>query len=170
MMDEDEGEGEDVGEESEGFADDTFAQEEGPSLDPDGNEVTLSDEDAAEAAAAGMVDAEDEEEEEEEEHGMNGGEDEEEDEDEMMREGEFITFNCACVHEGEGEGGLMIMIQRDHHHRSRVIYERSRRWHPGRSRHINPAVEWLLFATRRQYTTGSLTGLNRTRSHCIFSN
>lgn len=77
---------EDDGEESEGFADDTFAQED-PSLDLDGNEVTLSDEEAAAAsaaAAAGMVEGEGEED--EEEVMEAGEEEEEEEEDEMMHE------------------------------------------------------------------------------------
>lgn len=90
---------EDDGEESEGFADDTFAQE-GPSLDPDGNEVTLSDEEAAAeaaaaaaaAAATGMVEGE-----EDEEEVMEGGEEEEEeDEDEMMHE-EGMLYTLSGV-------------------------------------------------------------------------
>lgn len=68
MMDEDDGE-----EESEGDADDTFAHEDPRrvTLDPEGNEVTLSDEEAA-----GMMEGEEEE-------MVEAGE---EDEDEMMQE------------------------------------------------------------------------------------
>ena len=80
MMDEDDGE------ESEGDADDTFAHEDPRrvTLDPDRNEVTLSDEEAA-----GMMEGE------EEEEMVEAGE---EDEDEMMQEeGIFATRGAYAL-------------------------------------------------------------------------
>lgn len=93
-------------EESEGDADDTFAGEDPRrmTLDPEGNEVTISDEEAA-----GMV--EDEE--------VEAGE---EVEDESMQDrGMLLCFLWNLAHLAN-----IVLLQKDHRHHSLLTYVKSR--------------------------------------------
>lgn len=93
-------------EESEGDADDTFAGEDPRrmTLDPEGNEVTISDEEAA-----GMV--EDEE--------VEAGE---EVEDELMQDrGMLLCFLWNLAHLAN-----IVLLQKDHRHHSLLTYVKSR--------------------------------------------